>query len=132
MLGGPGSFPGFELGELRVTDYWTASGSYLWKVKDIMTLRGQALYAGLRLTAGQTWGRLETTIPPEYPAADLVPADFDEDALMYGGSIYLAGRTPAGPLTVGLGLTSVSSWSLWIAVGRPIGNGTILERGIFR
>jgi NTE family protein len=132
MLGGPGSFPGFELGELRVTDYWTASGSYLWKVKDIMTLRGQALYAGLRLTAGQTWGRLETTIPPEYPATDLIPADFDEDELIYGGSLYLAGRTQAGPLTVGLGMTSTDSWSLWIAVGRPIGNGTILERGIFR
>lgn len=26
-LGGPGSFPGYELGELRLTDYWTASGS---------------------------------------------------------------------------------------------------------
>ena len=44
MLGGPGSFPGFELGELRLTDYWTASGSYLWKIKDIMSIRGQALY----------------------------------------------------------------------------------------
>jgi len=132
MLGGPGSFPGFELGELRVTDYWTASGSYLWKVKDIMTLRGQALYAGLRLTAGQTWGRLETMIPADSPIGDLVPADFDQDELIYGGSIYLAGRTQAGPLTVGLGLTSTDSWSLWIAVGRPVGNGTILERGIFR
>jgi len=132
MLGGPGSFPGFELGELRVTDYWTASGSYLWKVKDIMTLRGQALYAGLRLMAGQTWGRLETMIPPDSPAADLVPADFDEDELIYSGSIYLAGRTQAGPFTVGFGRTSTDSWSLWIAVGRPIGNGTILERGIFR
>ena len=48
MLGGPGSFPGFELGELRLTDYWTASGSYLWKLTDLMTIRGQALYAGVR------------------------------------------------------------------------------------
>jgi outer membrane protein assembly factor BamA len=132
MLGGPGSFPGFELGELRVTDYWTASGSYLWKVKDIMTLRGQALYAGLRLEAGQTWGRLETLIPTDTPLVDLVPDDFDEDELIYGGSIYLTGRTPAGPLTVGFGRTSTDSWSLWVAVGRPVGHGTILERGIFR
>jgi NTE family protein len=122
MLGGPGSFPGFELGELRVTDYWTASGSYLWKIKDIMSIRGQALYAGIRLTAGQTYGRLE-----EY----LVP-DFDDDDTIYGGSLYLAGRTQAGPLTVGIGATSSDSWALWIAVGRPVGNGTILERGIFR
>jgi NTE family protein len=122
MLGGPGSFPGFELGELRVTDYWTASGSYLWKIKDIMSIRGQALYAGIRLTAGQTYGRLEEYVDP----------GFDEDDMIYGGSLYLAGRTQAGPLTVGVATTSADSWSLWIAVGRPIGNGTILERGIFR
>ena len=122
MLGGPGSFPGFELGELRLTDYWTASGSYLWKIKDIMSIRGQALYAGVRLEAGQVFGRLESGILP----------GFGDDEVIYGGSLYLAGRTQAGPLTVGLGVTSTDSWSLWIAVGRPIGNGTILERGIFR
>jgi NTE family protein len=122
MLGGPGSFPGFELGELRLTDYWTASGSYLWKIKDIMSIRGQALYAGVRLEAGQVYGRLESGILP----------GFDDDEVIYGGSVYLAGRTQAGPLTLGLGMTSTDSWSLWIAVGRPIGNGTILERGVFR
>jgi NTE family protein len=122
MLGGPGSFPGFELGELRLTDYWTASGSYLWKIKDIMSIRGQALYTGLRLEAGQVFGRLESGFLP----------GFDDDEVIYGGSVYLAGRTQAGPLTLGLGVTSTDSWSLWIAVGRPIGNGTILERGVFR
>ena len=122
MLGGPGSFPGFELGELRVTDYWTASGSYLWKIKDIMSIRGQALYAGVRLTGGQVFGRLEEYVIPS----------FDEDDTIYGGSLYIAGRTQAGPLTVGIATTSADSWALWIAVGRPIGNGTILERGIFR
>ena len=122
MLGGPGSFPGFELGELRVTDYWTASGSYLWKVKDLMRIRGQALYAGIRLTAGQTSGRLEEYVLP----------GFDEDDTIYSGSLILTGRTQAGPLTVGIGAASTDSWSLWIAVGRPVGHGTILERGIFR
>jgi NTE family protein len=122
MLGGPGSFPGFELGELRLTDYWTASGSYLWKFKDIMSIRGQALYAGVRLEAGQIFGRLESLALP----------GFDDDEMIYGGSLFLTGRTQAGPLTVGLGVTSTDSWSLWIAVGRPVGNGTILERGIFR
>ena len=122
MLGGPGSFPGFEMGELRLTDYWTASGSYLWKIKDIMSIRGQALYAGLRLEAGQVFGRLESGVLP----------GFDADEMLYGASVYLAGRTQAGPLTIGVGATSTDSWSLWIAVGRPIGNGTILERGIFR
>jgi NTE family protein len=121
-LGGPGSFPGLELGEFRVTDYWTASGSYSWKIRDIMSIRQQALYAGMRLTAGQTFGRIEDAILP----------DFDEDDMIYGGSVYLAGRTQAGPLTIGLGVTSTDSWSLWIAVGRPVGQGTIMEKGIFR
>jgi NTE family protein len=121
-LGGPGSFPGLELGELRVTDYWTLSGSYLWKIKDTMTLRGQALYAGLRLNVGEVYGRLEDQLLP----------DFDSDQMIYGASLFLAGRTKVGPLTIGLGSTSLDSWSLWLAVGRPVGNGTILERGIFR
>jgi NTE family protein len=116
MIGGPGSFPGYELGELRAGSYWIASGSYLWKVKDIMSIRGQALYAGLRLQAGRVYDRF-----------DLV-----DEGDVYGGSIYLTGRTMVGPLTVGIGGTSTDSWSLWIAVGRPIGHGTILERGIFR
>ena len=116
MLGGPGSFPGFELGEIRANQYWTASGSYLWQVKDIMSVRGQALYAGFRLQAGETYQRL----------------DLINEGIIYGGSVYLTGRTQVGPLTVGIGATSTDSWSLWLAVGRPIGHGTILERGIFR
>jgi NTE family protein len=115
-IGGPGSFPGFELGELRSDEYWTASGSYLWKIKDILSIRGQALYAGLRLQAGQTYERLD---------------QIDEDT-MYGGSLYVTGRTMFGPLTVGAGATSTDSYAVWIAIGRPIGHGTILERGIFR
>jgi len=120
-LGGPGSFPGYELGELRVRDYWSASGSYLLKIKDITSIRGQALYAGLRLTVGDTTPFREARV-----------YDPDANDLIYGGSLYLTGRTPAGPLTVGAGVTGSDSWSLWIAVGRPVGNGTILERGIFR
>jgi NTE family protein len=115
-IGGPGSFPGFELGEIRSDEYWTASGSYLWKIRDIQSIRGQALYAGLRLQAGQTYERLDGV---------------DEDT-MYGGSLYVTGRTMVGPLTLGFGATSTESYSVWLAIGRPIGHGTILERGIFR
>jgi len=116
MIGGPRSFPGFQLGEIRSDDYWTASGSYLWQVKEIMAIRGQALYTGFRLQAGETYGRLDGV----------------QDGLVYGGSIYLTGRTLVGPLTLGAGLTSTDAWSLWVSVGRPVGHGTILERGIFR
>jgi len=115
-LGGPGSFPGYELGELRAPSYWSASGSYLWKMADILSVRGQALYAGVRLQATQVYDRF----------------DGIDDGAVYGGSVYVTGRTMVGPLTLGLGGTSSDVWSLWLAVGRPVGHGSILERGIFR
>ena len=115
-IGGPNSFPGYQLGEVRSQEYWLASASYLWQVKELLSLRGQALYIGAQLTAGENNGRL-----------DLV-----DQGIVYGGSVYLTGRTIVGPLTVGFGLTSKDAASFWVAVGRPIGRGTILERGIFR
>jgi outer membrane protein assembly factor BamA len=115
-LGGPGSFPGLPLNSLRATDYWTLNGNYLWKLKDIQSIRGQALYAGLRLETGEVdqWNNTKGLQP------------------IYGGAVYIAGRTIVGPLTIGLGGTSMNTWTLWLAVGRPVGQGTILERGIFR
>ena len=115
-LGGPGSFPGYELGQLRVGGYWTVGTGYLWKFKELMSIRGQALYAGIRVEAGAIYD----------------PIDGSHNQDIYGASVYLTGRTLVGPLTVGLGTTSTNAWSLWIAVGRPIGRGTILEKGIFR
>jgi NTE family protein len=115
-LGGPGSFPGLEVGELRVTDYWNLGTSYLWKLQDISTIRNRALYLGARVAAGE-----------------IIDAFGDNDRKeIYGGSIFLTGRTVVGPLTLGIGATSTDSWSLWVSVGRPVGHGTILERGIFR
>jgi len=115
-VGGPDSFPGFEQGELRVDGYWLASTSYLWKVKDLLPIRNLAFYMGISVTGGQVFDRL----------------DGGDDGELYGGSVFLTGRTLFGPLTVGIGSTSTDSWSLWMSVGRPVGHGTILERGVFR
>jgi NTE family protein len=115
-LGGPGSFPGFELGEMRVGGYWTLGTSYLMNIKEVLPLRNQALYMGFRVVGGGVYDRF----------------DNEESEGLYGGSVYLTGRTMVGPLTVGVGATSTDSWSVWISVGRPVGRGTILERGIFR
>ncbi len=115
-LGGPQSFPGFELGEMRVGGYWTLGTSYLWNIKDIMTLRNHALYAGVQVVGGGVYDRF----------------DEEESEGIYGGSLFLTGRTMVGPLTVGVGATSTDSWSVWLSVGRPVGHGTILEKGIFR
>jgi NTE family protein len=115
-VGGPDSFPGFEQGELRVREYWLASTSYLWRVKDLLPIRNLSLYVGFGVTGGEVFDRL----------------DGGEDGDLYGGSVFLTGRTLFGPLTVGVGTTSTDSWSLWLSVGRPVGHGTILERGVFR
>lgn len=115
-VGGPDSFAGFEQGELRVREYWLASTSYLWRVKDLLPIRNLSLYMGFGVTGGEVKGLL----------------DGGEDGDLYGGSVFLTGRTLFGPLTVGVGTTSTESWSLWLSVGRPVGHGTILERGVFR
>lgn len=115
-LGGPGSFPGLEVGELRVGGYWTAGTSYLWKVRDVLPVRNLALYLGVRIAGGAVYDRI----------------DEGKTGEIYGGSVFLTGRTLVGPLTVGVGATSTDSWSLWFSVGRPVGHGTILEKGIFR
>lgn len=115
-VGGPDSFPGFEQGELRAGGYWMANTSYLWRVKDLLAIKNHSLYMGFGLTGGQVFDRIEN----------------GQDDDLYGGSVFLTGRTMFGPLTLGVGTTSVDSWSLWLSVGRPVGHGTILERGVFR
>jgi len=115
-LGGPGSFPGLEVGELRVGSYWTVGTSYLRKVKDVLPIRNLALYLGAGIAGGAIYNRV----------------DEGETGEIYGGSLFLTGRTRVGPLTLGVGATTTDSWSLWLSVGRPVGHGTILERGIFR
>ncbi len=114
-LGGPGSFPGLELGELRVGSYWNIGTSYLWNVKEILPVKNFALYVGGRIIGGAVYNRI----------------DSGRTGDMYGGSIFLTGRTLFGPFTLGIGATSTDSWSAWLSIGRPLGHGTILERGIF-
>lgn len=115
-LGGPASFPGYEVGELRVGSYWTVNGSYLWRIKDLFSLRGQALYAGLRLQTGRVSESLDGRSYGQIASA----------------SAYLAGRTPIGPLSLGFAATNTSARSVWLSIGRPLLNGSVLDRGIFR
>lgn len=115
-VGGPGSFPGLELGEIRADSYWTVSTSYLWNVKELLPLMDLAMYVGMRANAGAVYDRIDGVDSGE----------------IYGASVFLTGRTLVGPLTLGLGGTSTDSWSLWLSIGRPVGHGTILEKGIFR
>lgn len=111
QLGGIRTFPGLQRGELRGDSYWFAGSSYYWKMADIQSLFGQALYAGLRLQGGRMGDRID---------------DIAEGAL-YGVSGSLGGRTPVGPFLLSLGWVDNGSIQLQLAVGRPIAEGSILD-----
>ncbi len=114
-LGGPGSFPGFRIGELRGAQYWTGSISYLRKIADISQLFGQALYLGIQAQAG---AMEELALPSDSSLYD---------GTLYSGSVFVTGRTPIGPLTVSIGVASSRSWLLSFGLGRPIEEGTIMD-----
>ncbi|MEE4216548.1 MAG: patatin-like phospholipase family protein [Xanthomonadales bacterium] len=111
-LGGIRSFPGLKIDELRGDDYWFAGSSYLWKLSDIQPLLGQALYAGLKLQAGQMTGG----------------HDLSAEDVLYGISGSLNGRTPVGPFMLSLGYVTNGNWELQFSLGRPLPEGSALDK----
>jgi NTE family protein len=114
-LGGPRTLPAYQHDELRVGRYWLAQASVSWPVLEIVEIKNESLYAGFGLQVAGLYERV-----------DLV-----EDGEVYGASAYLAGPTPIGTFTVGAGVAS-DTWGVWLALGRPIGKGSILDKGLFR
>jgi NTE family protein len=110
-LGGPVSLPGLNLGELRGTSYWNAKATYLQRVADISYVFGQALYAGLSLSAADMSGRI----------------DGIDSAPVYTSALLLSGRTPLGALSLSLAFTSDSEWQLMFGLGRPIEERSITD-----
>ena len=110
-LGGPRSFPGLGLGQLRGTSYWAGSVAYLHKIADISTLFGQAVFIGAEFTAADMSGRAD---------------GFTEPPVM-GGSLLLGGRTPLGPISLSVAATSVEDISVFFSLGRPIEERNILD-----
>lgn len=115
VLGGPVSFPGFRIGELRGKEYWSGSISFLRKIADISQLFGHALYLGIQLGAGEMRGIAPPDIGDSY------------DNTLYTGSIFFTGRTPIGPATLSIGSSSEHRWRLSISLGRPVEEGTIMD-----
>ncbi|HEX5049167.1 MAG TPA: patatin-like phospholipase family protein [Gammaproteobacteria bacterium] len=110
-LGGIRTFPGLRPGELRGDSYWFVGTEYGWRVAELSPLSGRAIYAGLRLQAGEMRDRLDGT-PEE---------------VLYGISGWLGGRTPLGPVLVSLGYVDNGSWQLQFTVGRPVAEGSLLD-----
>ncbi|MDP2324792.1 MAG: hypothetical protein Q8N51_12275 [Gammaproteobacteria bacterium] len=111
-LGGVRSFPGLRSGELRGDSYWFAGPRYAWKLADIQSLFGQALYASFRLSAGRVGSRI----------------DVSDDDVLYGASTSIGGNTPVGPFLLSLGYVNNDSWQLQFAIGRPVDEGSILDK----
>jgi NTE family protein len=104
VLGGPESFPGLSIGQLRGQSYWAGSAMYLQKIADISETFGQSLYVGLKLSVGDVSSRLDGV----------------RSAPIYSGAIVLGGRTPLGPVTLSLGAASTDDWQIVFGLGRPI------------
>jgi NTE family protein len=114
-LGGPRTLAGYQFDEIRVQSYWLAQGSFLWRVKDLVTIKNQALYAGFGVYAAGLYDRFDLT----------------DDEEIYGASAYLAGSTPIGAINLGVGYSSGNS-AIWLSIGKPVGRGSILDDGLFR
>ena len=114
-LGGPRTLPAFAYDELRVREYWLAQANFLWKLKDLVPVKNQAIYGGFGLQAAGLYERV-----------DLVADDE-----VYGASAYLAGPTIFGTFAFGTGYAE-DNWSIWLQLSRPVGKGSILDDGLFR
>ncbi|HET9694634.1 MAG TPA: patatin-like phospholipase family protein, partial [Steroidobacteraceae bacterium] len=108
-LGGPISFPGLGLGQLRGSSYWTTTAGYLVKVADISPTFGHSFYVGGSLIAGDMAGRIDDV----------------RDPTILGASLLFGGRTPLGPLALSFSTTSTDEWSVLVTLGRPIEERTI-------
>jgi len=114
-LGGPRTMPAYQFDELRANEYWLADVNVLWRIANLLAVREQAIYAGIGLQAAGLYERV-----------DLVP-----DGEIYSVSLSVGGPTPIGTLTLGVA-GSEDSWGFWLALGRPVGSGSILNDGLFR
>jgi NTE family protein len=110
-LGGPVSFPGLNIGELRGMSYWAAQAGYLHKIADISDLFGQALYAGFSLTAGEMGDRFDGV----------------RGGTVYSGAFILSGRTPLGPLGLSIAVSNSADWQVVFGLGRPIEERAITD-----
>ena len=111
-IGGVRSFPAFERGELRGEEYWSASATWLLKLADIQALFGQVFYGGFGLHAINMTDRVDQV----------------NEGTIFGVSFTVGARTPIGPLLLSLGVADDDSIGFHVALGRPIAEGSMLDR----
>jgi NTE family protein len=114
-LGGQRTLLGYQYDEVRLQRYWIADASYLWRIKDIATLRNQALYGGIGV----------------YVAGLYDQFDGQSDDIVPGVTGFFGGKTPLGTLGIGIGWAESNS-AIWISLGQPVGKGSLLDDPLFR
>ena len=114
-LGGPTTLPAYQLDELRARSYALADVNFVWRLKELVAVKNQAIYGGIGVQAVGVYDRVDSV---------------DDDEI-FGLSGYLGGPTPIGTLVLGAGFAS-DSWAVWLSLGRPIGRGSILDGGLFQ
>jgi NTE family protein len=111
-IGGIRSFPALSRGELRGENYWAGSATWALKLGDVQALFGPGLFAGFGLHAVRVTDRIVEA----------------EDETILGVSFSLGARTLAGPLMLSLGAANNGRVQLHVALGRPILEGSLLDR----
>jgi NTE family protein len=117
-LGGSRVMPAYQHDELRVSDYWVAESSFLRQLKVLSPIKNQAIYGGLGLQATGLYDRLDVE-------------GSDDDEVIYGAYLFLAGPTALGTFTLGAGFAEGEA-NVWLSIGKPITSGTMLDDGLFR
>jgi NTE family protein len=115
-IGGPARFPGVLLNELRTPEYISVHVTYLKRVRNLLPVFDQAIYAGIRLQGGWFEDRY---------------ALFGDDRI-HSLAVFGTRKTPVGPLTIGLAATTQSTGLVWIAFGRAVDTQSLMGRGAFR
>lgn len=96
---------GYQYDELRGHEYALGRMTYLYKVTDLQTLLGQALYAGITLEAGNMFQRVDGS---------------SSQGAIIGSSLIFGGRTPLGPLSIVIGYAETGRTSVYLQIGRPL------------
>ena len=90
---------------------------FLRRLKVLSPIKNQAIYAGFGLQAVGLHDRID------------VPDDDDE--VIYGSYLFLAGPTALGTFMLGAGFSDGEA-NVWLSLGKPVATGTILDDGLFR
>lgn len=115
-LGGFRSLPGFRRNELRGQEYWLASVTYGRRILGGRSLFGNQLYGSVMISAGQMTERVE-----------LIDLPHDDD-LISSIAFLINGRSPLGPVILGLGFSNQGDVEFALSLGRPINEGNLFGR----